>query len=225
MIDECAKICNLIAWERLTGRPFPTFDPTCDDDITAWLYVTAGTSARSTTLDGYRAALASSPRVSRREYDRARRAAEWSRQWVAKESKADDAKDGKADGQPPTVAEAAYALIADGFDAAYLLQGLPYWELGDVARAFAAKRDRDEATWRASAEIWRTAAYAIVIPHVRRGTLKRPADLWRYPWEAEAKSRDAAADLKAHEDEFRRFMATGGPLARKEYDKTNQEQT
>lgn len=199
------KIRDLIKWERLTGRPFPSFDPTCRDDFDALLYATSGMDA-GYTLDEFRAVVGRNPRLMGEESRRVERARRMMEQYAAAAS-ANQNPDSPS--RAVTVAETAYALIAAGMDAAYLLEQLPVWEMPPLAEAFAA---RDEAEWsrfKSACEVWRLVAYFSVVPHVRRGAVKDARSLFRFPWEQQRTRRDALADIERHEAEFREFMATG----------------
>lgn len=206
------KIRDLIKWERLTGRPFPSFDPTCRDDFDALLYATSGMDA-GYTLDEFRAVVGRNPRLMGEESRRVERARRMMEQYAAATSTFQNPDSPIQSPNPQsravTVAETAYALIAAGMDAAYLLEQLPVWEMPPLAEAFAA---RDEAGWsrfKSACEVWRLVAYFSVVPHVMRGAVKDARSLFRFPWEQQRTRRDALADIERHAAEFREFMASG----------------
>ena len=205
-----SKIGDLIKWERLSGRSFAAFDAASEDDVVMLLYVTSGQDG-SYTLDEYRRVYERSRHVMTSEVERMRRAGKVMAQFAAGVAPAGGTDDEAAGGDGSArLADAAYALIADGMDAEYLLERLPLWELRPLAEAFAARRQADDEKMKSAMTVWRLMAYWSVVPHVKRGAVKSPEALFRFPWEAEAGKVDGKKAIDEHGEEFMRLMSEGG---------------
>lgn len=203
------RIRDLIKWERLTGRSFASFDAGSEDDVVALLYASSGQDG-SYTLEQYRRVYARSRHVMASELERLRSAGRVLAQYAAAGAAGGDEAAGGKEAGGGGLAEAAYALVAEGMDAGYLLDELPLWELRPLAEAFAERRRQEDERLKSMMEVWRLVAYWSVVPHVKRGSVKSPGALFRFPWEAAGREADGGKAIEEHGGEFRRLMEEGG---------------
>ena len=202
------KIKDIIKWERLRGRGFHTFNIDDREDLAALLYVTSGQDG-SCTLESFTRVMGSNAMLHRREMSRVSMSWQVLGQWSARVVPKDGSSDDTDRGEAQTVAVEAYALIAAGADADYVLEKLPLWELPALAKAYAEQGKVEAERFKSSCEVWRMMAYVSVAPHVKRGSLKGARSLWSYPWDKQQETED---ERTAHEAEFRQFMAGGAAL-------------
>lgn len=201
------KIKDLVFWERITGKSFVAFDVSSPGDYVALMYATSG-KCEEYTLEEYSQAVGSNPKVAKAQARRMARLDKIAGQMKATPAEAIGGNDGGKDGEasPGSLTETAYWLISEGFNAEYLLEKLPLWELPHVAKAYAAKRDGEFNLHKSTCETIRLAAWYSVLPHVKRGTVKKPTDMFLFPWELRDKKKNGQEALRKHQDEFKRFM-------------------
>lgn len=199
-MGKMISIGALMRWERLTGKPFGGFDMTDADDFLTLCYVAGGQDERGHTLATYKDIAEKQPKLLRNEMDALRRALGVMAQYAAADKGADAG--GRKGGAPQPLAAVVYALAAAGADLEYVTERLPLWELPALAEAYDARE-------RAMAEARRRDTWLAMIPHVKRGALRRASDLYALPWDGAAAER-AKENIRKNEAAFREFMAGGG---------------
>lgn len=186
----------LIRWEQLRGRSFNFFEPTDAEDVTALLYVYALAQGHFCTLEEFRMVVDSKAPSIDELGKRLEREQAVANQFIAKVSQADEADEA---GEPMTIQQVAAHLIAAGLSPRYVLEEM---ELCDLTALMQAVRDRRKDELQ-SQRLW---TFFSMLPHVGKGALKTPQDLFTFPWEVEAERQEA--DAKKEEEKFNFFMTT-----------------
>lgn len=186
----------LIRWEQLRGRSFNFFEPTDAEDVTALLYVYALAQGHFCTLEEFRMVVDSKAPSIDELGKRLEREQAVANQFIAKVSQADEADEA---GEPMTIQQVAAHLIAEGLSPRYVLEEMELCDLPALMQAIKDKRKEELQSQR----LW---TFLSLLPHVGKGALKTPRDLFTFPWEVGQEHREA--DAKKEEEKFNFFMTT-----------------
>ena len=188
----------IIRAEQLLQKPFNDIDYTNENDMAVLLYCTvlANNNVRFTMSEfkqivlnegQYKAVIAEFERESK-----------ILAQFSANRDVAEDSA-----GKPPSnqyLSDIVGMLIMEGVNAHYVLNEMELPDLPFLIKAYDAKKKE-------SMESQRLWTFYNILPHINAKKIKSPCDLIIFPWEAEARRKEAEEEMKKYESEFNEFIS------------------
>ena len=99
----------------------------------------------------------------------------------------------------PYMGDLAALLITFGLDAHFVLYEMKLFEIGDYIKAIDEhKKEQMERD--------RMNTFHAILPHVDHKKIKKPQDIYPFPWELEQLEKDALEQLEKDKDMFNKFM-------------------
>lgn len=187
----------LIRWEQLRGKSFNSFQTADAEDATALLYVYALAQGHFCTLDEFRMVVDANSQAVEQLSKRLTREQAVASQFTTDTPQGVDGE--QAQGEAMTLQQVAAHLIAAGLSPRYVLEEMELCDLPALMQAIKDKRKEELQSQR----LW---TFFSMLPHVGKGALKTPQDLFTFPWEVGQEHREA--DAKKEEEKFNFFMTT-----------------
>nr|DAS96164.1 MAG TPA: hypothetical protein [Caudoviricetes sp.] len=186
----------IIRWEQLTKKPFSQIDYTDKEDVDALLYVMNIDGMKDIyTYSVFKTAM-SNDKIFKELISDIERMSIISSQF----QKALDSSGESAASESCFVGEIVAMLIMDGLDAHYAMEEMEIYDLPLYIEADNRKR-------RESLESERLWTYMTILPHIDGKKLRSAQDMYPFPWEIQEMKEKAEAEIKANEEDFRKFMA------------------
>jgi hypothetical protein len=103
------------------------------------------------------------------------------------------------EGEAPYMGDLAALLITFGLDAHFVLYEMKLFEIGDYLKAIDEhKKEQMERD--------RMNTFYAILPHVDHKKIKKPQDIYPFPWEIEQLEKDALDQLEKDKDMFNKFF-------------------
>lgn len=191
------NIAAVIRWEQLCDRAFSTLDYECEEDVARLIYCASDEArADNVTFDTFATLLernADLRRSALRELARANAYAAQFQRGAAEEESAD-----RADEPERFSSIAARLVIEGGLQPDYVLNDMPLADVVMYAEAIGERFKREEESRR----LW---CWLSMRPHIAKDALRRPKDLYPFPWEQAAIAARADAEKKHLRETFDDF--------------------
>lgn len=177
--------------EKLLKKPFGEFDLTDEETILTLMYaMVSENNDEVMTFDQFKSILNMGKigiKVQRAVSDEMAYIAQFKEEVSDKEEKA------------PYMGDLAALLITFGLDAHFVLYEMKLFEIGDYLKAIDEhKKEQMERD--------RMNTFYSILPHVDHKKIKKPQDIYPFPWEMEQIEKDALEQLEKDKDMFNKFM-------------------
>ena len=177
--------------EKLLKKPFGEFDLTDEETILTLMYaMVSENNDEVMTFDQFKSILNMGKigiKVQRAVSDEMAYIAQFKEEVSDKEEKA------------PYMGDLAALLITFGLDAHFVLYEMKLFEIGDYLKAIDEhKKEQMERD--------RMNTFYSILPHVDHKKIKKPQDIYPFPWEMEQIKKDALEQLEKDKDMFNKFM-------------------
>ena len=177
--------------EKLLKKPFGEFDLTDEETILTLMYaMVSENNDEVMTLDQFKSILNMGKigiKVQRAVSDEMAYIDQFKEEVSDKEEKA------------PYMGDLAALLITFGLDAHFVLYEMKLFEIGDYIKAIDEhKKEQMERD--------RMNTFYSILPHVDHKKIKKPQDIYPFPWEMEQLEKDALEQLEKDKDMFNKFM-------------------
>lgn len=177
--------------ERLLKKPFGEFDLTDEETILTLMYaMVSENNDEVMTFDQFKSILNMGKigiKVQRAVSDEMAYIDQFKEEVSDKEEKA------------PFMGDLAALLITFGLDAHFVLYEMKLFEIGDYIKAIDEhKKEQMERD--------RMNTFYAILPHVDHKKIKKPQDIYPFPWEMEQLEKDALEQLEKDKDMFNKFM-------------------
>lgn len=177
--------------ERLLKKPFGEFDLTDEETILTLMYaMVSENNDEVMTFDQFKSILNMGKigiKVQRAVSDEMAYIDQFKEEVSGKEEKA------------PYMGDLAALLITFGLDAHFVLYEMKLFEIGDYIKAIDEhKKEQMERD--------RMNTFYSILPHVDHKKIKKPQDIYPFPWEMEQIENDALEQLEKDKDMFNKFM-------------------
>jgi hypothetical protein len=177
--------------ERLLKKPFGEFDLTDEEIILTLMYaMVSENNDEVMTFDQFKSILNMGKigiKVQRAVSDEMAYIDQFKEEVSDKEEKA------------PYMGDLAALLITFGLDAHFVLYEMKLFEIGDYIKAIDEhKKEQMERD--------RMNTFYAILPHVDHKKIKKPQDIYPFPWELEQLEKDALEQLEKDKDMFNKFM-------------------
>jgi len=177
--------------EKLLKKPFGEFDLTDEETILTLMYaMVSENNDEVMTLDQFKSILNMGKigiKVQRAVSDEMAYIDQFKEEVSDKEEKA------------PYMGDLAALLITFGLDAHFVLYEMKLFEIGDYIKAIDEhKKEQMERD--------RMNTFYSILPHVDHKKIKKPQDIYPFPWEMEQIEKDALEQLEKDKDMFNKFM-------------------
>lgn len=177
--------------ERLLKKPFDEFDLTDEETILTLMYaMVSENNDEVMTFDQFKSILNMGKigiKVQRAVSDEMAYIDQFKEEVSDKEEKA------------PYMGDLAALLITFGLDAHFVLYEMKLFEIGDYIKAIDEhKKEQMERD--------RMNTFYSILPHVDHKKIKKPQDIYPFPWEMEQLENDALEQLEKDKDMFNKFM-------------------
>ena len=177
--------------ERLLKKPFGEFDLTDEETVLTLMYaMVSENNDEVMTFDQFKSILDMGKigiKVQRAVSDEMAYIDQFKEEVSDKEEKA------------PYMGDLAALLITFGLDAHFVLYEMKLFEIGDYIKAI------DEHK-KGQMERDRMNTFHAILPHVDHKKIKKPQDIYPFPWELEQLEKDALEQLEKDKDMFNKFM-------------------
>ncbi|MFS2831482.1 hypothetical protein ACMSEG_24965 [Bacteroides faecis] len=186
----------IIRWEQLMKKPFSQIDYTDKEDVDALLYVMNMDGMKDMyTYSVFKTAI-SNDKIFKELISGIERMSIVSSQF----QKALDSSGGTVASESCFVGEIVAMLIMDGLDAHYAMEEMEIYDLPLYIEA----DNRKRREFLESERLW---TYMTILPHIDGKKLRSAQDMYPFPWEIQEMKDKAEAEIKANEEDFRKFMA------------------
>ena len=177
--------------ERLLKKPFGEFDLTDEETVLTLMYaMVSENNDEVMTFDQFKSILNMGKigiKVQRAVSDEMAYIDQFKEEVSDKEEKA------------PYMGDLAALLITFGLDAHFVLYEMKLFEIGDYIKAIDEhKKEQMERD--------RMNTFYSILPHVDHKKIKKPQDIYPFPWEIEQLEKDALEQLEKDKDMFNKFM-------------------
>jgi len=177
--------------ERLLKKPFGEFDLTDEETVLTLMYaMVSENNDEVMTFDQFKSILDMGKigmKVQRAVSDEMAYIDQFKEEVSDKEEKA------------PYMGDLAALLITFGLDAHFVLYEMKLFEIGDYIKAIDEhKKEQMERD--------RMNTFYAILPHVDHKKIKKPQDIYPFPWELEQLEKDALEQLEKDKDMFNKFM-------------------
>lgn len=177
--------------ERLLKKPFGEFDLTDEETILTLMYaMVSENNDEVMTFDQFKSILDMGKigiKVQRAVSDEMAYIDQFKEEVSDKEEKA------------PYMGDLAALLITFGLDAHFVLYEMKLFEIGDYIKAIDEhKKEQMERD--------RMNTFYSILPHVDHKKIKKPQDIYPFPWEMKQIEKDALEQLEKDKDMFNKFM-------------------
>lgn len=177
--------------ERLLKKPFGEFDLTDEETILTLMYaMVSENNDEVMTFDQFKSIINMGKigiKVQRAVSDEMAYIDQFKEEVSDKEEKA------------PYMGDLAALLITFGLDAHFVLYEMKLFEIGDYIKAIDEhKKEQMERD--------RMNTFYSILPHVDHKKIKKPQDIYPFPWEVEQIEKDALEQLEKDKDMFNKFM-------------------
>lgn len=177
--------------ERLLKKPFGEFDLTDEEIILTLMYaMVSENNDEVMTFDQFKSILNMGKigiKVQRAVSDEMAYIDQFKEEVSDKEEKA------------PYMGDLAALLITFGLDAHFVLYEMKLFEIGDYIKAIDEhKKEQMERD--------RMNTFYAILPHVDHKKIKKPQDIYPFPWELEQLEKDALDQLEKDKDMFNKFF-------------------
>ena len=177
--------------ERLLKKPFGEFDLTDEETVLTLMYaMVSENNDEVMTFDQFKSILDMGKigmKVQRAVSDEMAYIDQFKEEVSDKEEKA------------PYMGDLAALLITFGLDAHFVLYEMKLFEIGDYIKAIDEhKKEQMERD--------RMNTFYSILPHVDHKKIKKPQDIYPFPWEIEQLEKDALEQLEKDKDMFNKFM-------------------
>ena len=177
--------------ERLLKKPFGEFDLTDEEIILTLMYaMVSENNDEVMTFDQFKSILNMGKigiKVQRAVSDEMAYIDQFKEEVSDKEEKA------------PYMGDIAALLITFGLDAHFVLYEMKLFEIGDYIKAIDEhKKEQMERD--------RMNTFYAILPHVDHKKIKKPQDIYPFPWEIEQLEKDALDQLEKDKDMFNKFF-------------------
>lgn len=177
--------------ERLLKKPFGEFDLTDEETILTLMYaMVSENNDEVMTFDQFKSILDMGKigiKVQRAVSDEMAYIDQFKEEVSDKEEKA------------PYMGDLAALLITFGLDAHFVLYEMKLFEIGDYIKAIDEhKKEQMERD--------RMNTFYAILPHVDHKKIKKPQDIYPFPWEIEQLEKDALEQLEKDKDMFNKFF-------------------
>lgn len=177
--------------ERLLKKPFGEFDLTDEETILTLMYaMVSENNDEVMTFDQFKSIINMGKigiKVQRAVSDEMAYIDQFKEEVSDKEEKA------------PYMGDLAALLITFGLDAHFVLYEMKLFEIGDYIKAIDEhKKEQMERD--------RMNTFYSILPHVDHKKIKKPQDIYPFPWEMEQLEKDALEQLEKDKDMFNKFM-------------------
>ena len=177
--------------ERLLKKPFGEFDLTDEEIILTLMYaMVSENNDEVMTFDQFKSILNMGKigiKVQRAVSDEMAYIDQFKEEVSDKEEKA------------PYMGDLAALLITFGLDAHFVLYEMKLFEIGDYIKAIDEhKKEQMERD--------RMNTFYAILPHVDHKKIKKPQDIYPFPWELEQLEKDALEQLEKDKDMFNKFF-------------------
>lgn len=177
--------------ERLLKKPFGEFDLTDEETVLTLMYaMVSENNDEVMTFDQFKSILNMGKigiKVQRAVSDEMAYIDQFKEEVSDKEEKA------------PYMGDLAALLITFGLDAHFVLYEMKLFEIGDYIKAIDEhKKEQMERD--------RMNTFYAILPHVDHKKIKKPQDIYPFPWELEQLEKDALEQLEKDKDMFNKFM-------------------
>jgi hypothetical protein len=177
--------------EKLLKKPFGEFDLSDEETILTLMYaMVSENNDEVMTFDQFKSILNMGKigiKVQRAVSDEMAYIDQFKEEVSDKEEKA------------PYIGDLAALLITFGLDAHFVLYEMKLFEIGDYIKAIDEhKKEQMERD--------RMNTFYSILPHVDHKKIKKPQDIYPFPWEMEQIEKDALEQLEKDKDMFNKFM-------------------
>lgn len=177
--------------ERLLKKPFGEFDLTDEETVLTLMYaMVSENNDEVMTFDQFKSILDMGKigmKVQRAVSDEMAYIDQFKEEVSGKEEKA------------PYMGDLAALLITFGLDAHFVLYEMKLFEIGDYLKAIDDhKKEQMERD--------RMNTFYSILPHVDHKKIKKPQDIYPFPWEIEQLEKDALEQLEKDKDMFNKFF-------------------
>lgn len=177
--------------ERLLKKPFGEFDLTDEETVLTLMYaMVSENNDEVMTFDQFKSILNMGKigiKVQRAVSDEMAYIDQFKEEVSDKEEKV------------PYMGDLAALLITFGLDAHFVLYEMKLFEIGDYIKAIDEhKKEQMERD--------RMNTFYAILPHVDHKKIKKPQDIYPFPWELEQLEKDALEQLEKDKDMFNKFM-------------------
>lgn len=177
--------------ERLLKKPFGEFDLTDEETVLTLMYaMVSENNDEVMTFDQFKSILDMGKigmKVQRAVSDEMAYIDQFKEEVSGKEEKA------------PYMGDLAALLITFGLDAHFVLYEMKLFEIGDYLKAIDEhKKEQMERD--------RMNTFYSILPHVDHKKIKKPQDIYPFPWEIEQLEKDALEQLEKDKDMFNKFF-------------------
>lgn len=177
--------------ERLLKKPFGEFDLTDEETILTLMYaMVSENNDEVMTFDQFKSILNMGKigiKVQKAVSDEMAYIDQFKEEVSDKEEKA------------PYMGDLAALLITFGLDAHFVLYEMKLFEIGDYIKAIDEhKKEQMERD--------RMNTFYSILPHVDHKKIKKPQDIYPFPWEMEQLENGALEQLEKDKDMFNKFM-------------------
>ena len=177
--------------ERLLKKPFGEFDLTDEETVLTLMYaMVSENNDEVMTFDQFKSILDMGKigmKVQRAVSDEMAYIDQFKEEVSDKEEKA------------PYMGDLAALLITFGLDAHFVLYEMKLFEIGDYIKAIDEhKKEQMERD--------RMNTFYAILPHVDHKKIKKPQDIYPFPWELEQLEKDALEQLEKDKDMFNKFF-------------------
>jgi hypothetical protein len=177
--------------EKLLKKPFGEFDLSDEETILTLMYaMVSENNDEVMTFDQFKSILNMGKigiKVQRAVSDEMAYIDQFKEEVSDKEEKA------------PYMGDLAALLITFGLDAHFVLYEMKLFEIGDYIKAIDEhKKEQMERD--------RMNTFYSILPHVDHKKIKKPQDIYPFPWEMEQIEKDALEQLEKDKDMFNKFM-------------------
>lgn len=177
--------------ERLLKKPFGEFDLTDEETILTLMYaMVSENNDEVMTFDQFKSILDMGKigiKVQRAVSDEMAYIDQFKEEVSGKDEKA------------PYMGDLAALLITFGLDAHFVLYEMKLFEIGDYIKAIDEhKKEQMERD--------RMNTFYAILPHVDHKKIKKPQDIYPFPWEIEQLEKDALEQLEKDKDMFNKFF-------------------
>lgn len=190
------RIKDIIRWERLRNKSFQDIDSTNEEDMHTLMYVTSDESEKY-TIQVYVKSL-TNKKLLKQEIVRIEKEMALTGQYRKNTDGSDEASAGK--NESIRISDIAAILISSGMDAGYVMNEMELYELDMYVTAYERKR-REEM------DMWRMSIWYNLLPHVGKGKLKRPQELFTFAWETAEEKKRAEKQMRDNAETLKKFLS------------------
>lgn len=182
------NLAAFVRWEQLSNRSFATLDYGDEDDLLRLLYCACnGNVEGKHPFERFVTVLKRSPE----ELASAIRELQEQNAFVAQFQRNNPEEQAPSSDEDPERLGAIVSrlIIQGGMPPQYVLEEMPLQDLSMYAEALSEKFKQEQE----QARLW---TFIQIQPHIEKGKIKTPKDLYRFPWEERAIAARAADELK-----------------------------